>query len=162
MIKKRSIILMLAVFISAVCLFGCGVDDINVSGYQNMSITLSGLEGGDRSITVKDLKEMECVTKKTHSTSDKIGEVRATGPLLDTVLEPYGVSQSEFSKVKIYAKDDYAITLSKDILDEKEMILAFGMDGMPLDEEDKPVRIIIPESDSAYWIRMVEKIEFIK
>ena len=112
MIKKRSIILMLAVFISAVCLFGCGVDDINVSGYQNMSITLSGLEGGDRSITVKDLKEMECVTKKTHSTSDKIGEVRATGPLLDTVLEPYGVSQSEFSKVKIYAKDDYAITLS--------------------------------------------------
>ena len=140
----------------------CGVDDINVSGYQNMSITLSGLEGGDRSITVKDLKEMECVTKKTHSTSDKIGEVRATGPLLDTVLEPYGVSQSEFSKVKIYAKDDYAITLSKDILDEKEMILAFGMDGMPLDEEDKPVRIIIPESDSAYWIRMVEKIEFIK
>lgn len=127
-----------------------------------MSITLSGLEGGDRSITVKDLKEMECVTKKTHSTSDKIGEVRATGPLLDTVLEPYGVSQSEFSKVKIYAKDDYAITLSKDILDEKEMILAFGMDGMPLDEEDKPVRIIIPESDSAYWIRMVEKIEFIK
>ena len=78
------------------------------------------------------------------------------------MLEPYGVSQSEFSKVKIYAKDDYAITLSKDILDEKEMILAFGMDGMPLDEEDKPVRIIIPESDSAYWIRMVEKIEFIK
>ena len=48
------------------------------------------------------------------------------------------------------------------MLDEKEMILAFGMDGMPLDEEDKPVRIIIPESDSAYWIRMVEKIEFIK
>ncbi len=44
------------------------------------------------------MKEMECVTKKTHSTSDKIGEVRATGPLLDTVLAPYGVSQADKAK----------------------------------------------------------------
>lgn len=160
--KKRSIFFILAVLISIVSFSGCGVDDIDISGYQDMSITLSGLGSGDQSVTVKGLKEMECVTKKTHSTSDKIGEVRATGPLLNTVLESYGVTQNDFSKVKIYAKDNYEITLSKDVLEENDIILAFGLDERPLDEEAKPVRIIIPEFDSAYWIRMVEKIEFVK
>jgi len=41
-------------------------------------------------------------------------------------------------------------------------MLAFGIDGQPLDEDSAPVRIIIPESDSAYWTRMVNRIKFEK
>lgn len=158
--KTRAAILLL--FMCLLFLGGCGTDDIDISGYRQDSVALVGLPGGDTSVTIEHLKELDCITKKTHSTSDKIGEVRATGPLLETLLEEYQVSQKDFSKIKIYGKDDYDITLSRRVLEEEDIILAFGIDGEPLHEEAIPIRIIIPESDSAYWIRMVEKIEFIK
>ena len=49
--------------------------------------------------------------------------------------------------------------LDSRVLADNDVILAFGIDGQPLGEEDAPVRIIIPQSDSAYWVRMVERIE---
>ena len=66
------------------------------------------------------------------------------------------------NKIEIYGDDQYDIALSSNVIDEDDIILAFGIDGEPLDEECKPVRVIIPESDSAYWIRMVNRIEFTK
>lgn len=162
--KKRLSALILLLLAGTLLLAGCGVDDIDVSGYGQQEIELVGLTEDDRTVTItpKELKALDCVTKKTHSTSDKIGEVRATGPLLDTVLEEYGVSQADFTKIKIYGEDDYDISLRQEFLAENDVILAFGINGEPLDAEGQPVRIIIPESDSAYWIRMVKKIEFIK
>ncbi len=162
--RKRGTVWIIVALLLAACfsLSGCGTDDIDISDYEQMTITLTGLEEGEQAITIAELKAMDCITKKTHSTSDKIGEVRATGPLLDTVLEPYGLSQKDFSKIKIYAKDDYDITLTGSILEEKDIILAFGLDKEPLEADEQPVRIIIPESDSAYWLRMVKKIEFIQ
>jgi hypothetical protein len=145
-----------------VTLCGCGVDEIDISGYEDREIALVGLDDGDKTITIKELKALECVTVKTHSTSDKIGEVRATGPLLDTLLQEYGYSQTDFSRIEIYGDDQYDIALSSKVINEDDIILAFGIDGEPLDEECKPIRVIIPESDSAYWIRMVNRIEFIK
>ena len=109
-------------------------------------------------VTIKDLKAMDCVTKTTESTSDKIGRVRATGPTLDTVLQKYGMSQAEVKRIRIYGRDDYDVKLGSDVLETEDIILAFGMGGEPLTAEDAPVRIIIPESDSAYWVRMVKKI----
>ena len=145
--------------LACLCISGCGVDDIDISEYAEEQVVLSGVKGSDVTLTVADLKEMECITKKTESTSDKIGVVRATGPTLDTVLGQYGMRQADVSKVHIYARDDYDVKLGPDVLETEDIILAFGIDGEPLGAEDAPVRIIIPESDSAYWIRMVEKIE---
>lgn len=158
--KKNRLIFILAV-LSALLLFGgCGTDDIDISSYQDASLSLDA-SGKTHTVTIADLKEMDCVTVKTHSTSDKIGEVRATGPLLETLLNQYGLSQKECKKIKIYGKDDYDITLSATFLGENDIIMAFGIDGGPLDQEAAPLRIIIPESDSAYWIRMVNRIEVI-
>ena len=145
--------------LACLCISGCGVDDIDISEYAEEQVVLSGVKGSDVTLTVADLKEMECITKKTESTSDKIGVVRATGPTLDTVLGQYGMRQADVSKVHIYARDGYDVKLGPDVLETEDIILAFGIDGEPLGAEDAPVRIIIPESDSAYWIRMVEKIE---
>lgn len=159
---KRTSIFILTALTIMLLLSGCGTDDIDISGYENASITLSGISDKEETVTIADLKAMECITKKTHSTSDKIGEVKATGPLLETLLEGYGVSQTDYSKIKIYGEDGYDITLREKFLSENDILLAFGIDGQPLDQEAVPLRIIIPESDSAYWIRMVTKIEFIK
>lgn len=159
---RKRVVLFLVLVLSMAVLCGCGVDEIDISEYENREIVLAGLGEEDEVITIADLKAMDCVTVKTHSTSDKIGEVRATGPLLDTVLQVYGYSQTDFSRIEIYGDDQYDVKLSSNVIDEDDIILAFGIDGEPLDEECKPVRVIIPESDSAYWIRMVNRIEFTK
>ena len=145
--------------LACLCMSGCGTDDIDISGCAEETITLTGAADREITLSVADLKAMDCITRTTESTSDKIGQVRATGPTLDTVLKTLGLTQADVEKVHIYARDDYDVKLGSDVLETEDVILAFGMDGEPLTEEDAPVRIIIPESDSAYWIRMVEKIE---
>lgn len=159
---KRKVAFVCLTILCILTCVSCGVDDIDVSEYGDSQIMLVGLSDKTESITVNQLKEMKCITKKTESTSDKIGEVRATGTLLSTLLESYGYDQEDFSKVIIYGEDEYDIKLDSEFLSENDIILAIGMNGEPLGKEDQPVRIIIPESDSAYWVRMVTKLEFIK
>ena len=162
---KRLLSLSLIIAIAMGCglfLTSCGVDDIDISSYAGEKIVLSGIQDEDIVLTIEDLKAMECKTLKTHCTSDKVGEVRATGPELDTVLAEYGVSKADFAKIIIYGSDEYDVKLLNDYITANDIYLAFGVDGEPLDEESAPCRIIIPESDSAYWTRMVNKIEFIK
>ncbi len=154
-----AVLLVLILGLTNLCMSGCGVDDIDISGYADETITISGIAEADVVLTIKDLKEMNCVTRTCESTSDKIGKLRVTGPTLDTVLQVFGMSQKDFSKAHIYAKDEYDAKLGSDVLDTEDIILAFGVGGEPLPEEDAPVRIIIADSDSAYWVRMVERIE---
>ena len=108
---------------------------------------------------ILELKELECVTVKTESTSDKIGEVRATGPTLETVLAAEGADAADIKKITFHGADGYEYSLYEDYVADHDIILAFGIDGEPLDEENAPCRIIIPESDSAYWLRMLDHIE---
>lgn len=160
--KTKLLIIFVALCLSfpILTLTGCGTDDIDVSAYEDREIILSGLEEMDIILTIGDLKSMDCQTIKTHSTSDKIGDVRATGPWLDTVISEYGYSQEDFKKIIFYGEDGYDVRLGSDYIKEHDIMLAFGIDGEPLDEESVPCRVIIKESDSAYWIRMVNRIEF--
>lgn len=143
-------------------LSSCGADDIDISAYSDAEIELIGLGDEPVIVTPADLKAMDCKTLKTESTSDKIGKVRATGPELDTVLAAYGASKADFSKIIINGSDEYDVKLLNDYITEHDIYLAIGIDGEPLDEESLPCRIIIPKSDSAYWVRMVKSIEFVK
>lgn len=181
--------------LASLCMVGCGVDDIDISGYEDQTVTIAGLEGGTTegradtsavdektetaaekngstaeetaghggedaaTLSIAELKAMDCVTVTTESTSDKIGRVRATGPTLDTVLQSLGTSQAQVKKLKIYARDDYDVTFGPEVLEGNDIILAFGIDGEPLEADSVPIRVIIPQSDSAYWIRMVDRIE---
>lgn len=84
--KTRLLILIAVIILGMFVFTGCGVDDIDISDYEEATLTLSGIEEEDIVLTIADLKAMECKTIKTESTSDKVGKVRATGPLLDTIL----------------------------------------------------------------------------
>lgn len=160
--KKKLLILAAVLVLVMGLLAGCGVDDIDTSGYDDATLTLVGVEEEDIVLTVAELKELKCETITTESTSDKIGEVRATGPWLDTILEPYGYTQADFHKIKFYGDDLYDVNLYTDYLAEHPIMLAYGINGEPLDEESAPLRVIIRNSDSAYWVRLVYKIEFEK
>lgn len=157
---KRFIVLFITVILLYMC--SCGTDDIDISGYSDAEIALEGISDETAAVTVKQLKAMDCHTIKTESTSDKIGVVKATGVWLSDVLSEYGLEQGDFSRITIYGTDEYSAPLYKDFLKENRIMLAFGIDGQPLDEDSAPVRIIIPESDSAYWTRMVNRIKFEK
>ena len=157
--KKLIILLITAMLL---CMCACGTDDIDISGYADESIALEGISDETVAVTVKQLKAMDCHTIKTESTSDKIGVVKATGVWLSDVLSEYGLEQEDFRCITIYGTDEYSAPLYSDFLRDNRIMLAFGIDGKPLDEESAPVRIIIPESDSAYWTRMVNRIKFEK
>ena len=161
--SKRAVILTIGIIIallSCLCMAGCGTDDIDISGYGEEKIVLSGLQKEDVEVTIRELAAMDCKTVKTHSTSDKIGEVRATGVELGTLLEQYGLSKADISSLRFYGIDEYDVPLTGEYIMEHDIYLAFGINGEPLDKESAPCRVIIPESDSAYWIRMVNRIEF--
>ena len=169
-IKKQLILVMFGLMILAAT-FGCGNPAIDLTDYGTETITLIGLDDDidadeDKiqriTLTISELQSMDCVTVKTNSTSDKIGNVKATGPLLETVTNVYGETLSNFSKLIITATDGYEIVLNQPFISENKLILAFGIDGQPLGEDEAPLRLIVPESDSAYWIRMIESIEFIR
>ena len=140
-------------------LVSCGTDDIDISQYGDRMVTISGAAEEEVTLTIADLKAMDCITRSAESTSDKIGRVKATGPTLETVLSRYGIHQKDLKHIRIYATDGYDVKIGSEVLAEDTVILAFGIDGEPLDSESAPLRIVIPGSDSAYWIRMVERIE---
>ena len=161
--KLFSLSLIIAMVMSlGILLCSCGVDDIDISSYADKQVILSGIQDEDIVLTIADLKALKCKTLKTHCTSDKVGDVRATGPELNTILAGYGVAKADFDKIIIYGTDEYDVKLKNDYITANDIYLAFGVDGEPLDEESAPCRIIIPESDSAYWTRMVNRIEFIR
>ena len=157
---KRFIVLFITVIL--LCMCACGTDDIDISGYSDAEIVFEGISDEPVYITVKRLKSMDCHTVKTKSTSDKIGVVKATGVWLSDILSEYELEQADFSCITVYGTDEYSAPLYSDFLKENRIMLAFGIDGQPLDEDSAPVRIIIPESDSAYWTRMVNRIKFEK
>ena len=165
LIKKQIVMMLYVTMILAVSL-GCGNPEIDVTNYGSETLTLIGINDDEGSqpvtLTITELQSLNCITIKTNSTSDKIGNVKATGPLLETVLDKYGVSIAEFKKIIITATDGYEIVLNQPFISENKLILAFGIDGEPLGEDEAPLRLIVPESDSAYWIRMIESIEFVR
>lgn len=162
--KKAMKILKISAVISLIacclCMGGCGTDDIDISGYADREIVLSGIGEEDIAVTIEELKSMECKTLKTHSTSDKIGDVRATGVEMGTLLEKYNLTKEDVKSIRFSGADGYDVPMTNDYIKEHEIYLAFGIDGEPLEEDSIPCRVIIPESDSAYWIRMVTGIEF--
>ena len=158
--KQKVLTVIILLMMTLMITTGCGTGDIDISGYADDEIILAGIADKDVIITIQDLKAMDCVTVKTESTSDKIGVVRATGPKLETVLAKQGVDLEDVSKITFHGKDKYDYSLKSDYIMEHDIILAFGIDGEPLDEESAPCRIIIPKSDSAYWLRLLDRIDF--
>lgn len=129
---------------------------------DNTTITLHGLEDKDIEISVAQLKELDSETEKaeaTRSNGDTVS-VKATGPLLDTLLEEYGVDKSDFNTIRFYAADGYSIAMPSSFVEENDIIIAYYDKGKPFSEEDGPVRVIVPGQRAMYWVRMLTRIDF--
>lgn len=124
-------------------------------------VVITGLQDQDFEITVGELKQFPAVTKKAEATRAN-GErvrVKARGPLLESVAQKYGKSIKDFSAIRFTAKDGYAIAVPPDVLKNRQIILAYEIDGKRLDDENQPVRVVIPGERAMYWVRMLQQID---
>jgi Na+-translocating ferredoxin:NAD+ oxidoreductase RnfG subunit/DMSO/TMAO reductase YedYZ molybdopterin-dependent catalytic subunit len=118
---------------------------------------------GDKSIkmTMEDLKSFPYVKSDcilTKSTGTKIN-MTAEGPLLDEVLKKHGIDIYDYAGLGIKGRDGYYALVSKDIISNRQIILGNTFNGKAIPEEEKPIRVVIPEEFGVYWVKMVSEIE---
>jgi hypothetical protein len=77
-------------------------------------------------------------------------------------LKKYGKSQKDITAVRLVAGDGYSIEVPPEVLQSRDLILAHTINGQPLDERTRPIRAVIPEERSMYWIRNLVRIEILE
>jgi hypothetical protein len=133
-------------------------------GQEGEKIVISGLESADIEVTVEEIKGLEPVTVEATSVSStgKENHYMVTGPLFDDLLKKYGKSQKDLTAIRLVAGDGYSIEVPPEVLQSRDLILAHTIDGKPLDERTRPIRAVIPEERSMYWIRNLVRIEILE
>jgi DMSO/TMAO reductase YedYZ molybdopterin-dependent catalytic subunit len=157
---KKKIMAAVAILLSVVCMSGCGGKAADISSYGDTPITVSGLLDEDFEITPNELAELDCVSRTATGATAKAGTVSVYGPLLDTFLAQYDCKASDFKKIRFLCADEYKTVLKDEYLTDYEVVLAISGKNEPLPEDCQPLRLLIPEAESAMWAYSVVRIEF--
>ncbi len=159
--RPVAFLFVLIVFLVCSVLGGCAAP---VQPQETEKITISGLDNGSVEVTIDEIKALKPFAGKVEGADSEgkpvIYEVK--GGFLKELLEKNGTGQSDFSGMRIVATDGYSIEVSKDILGARDVILAYEMDGKPLDEGNAPIRVFIPDERAMYWVRMVGELQMLK
>ncbi|HZK57544.1 MAG TPA: molybdopterin-dependent oxidoreductase, partial [Clostridia bacterium] len=128
------------------------------------SIILAGIGGEDIKVTIEEVEKLKKVSKDVISLSSDGGEteLNASGGLLGELLEKHNITQTELDSIRVTAGDGYSMEIPSEILKNRDIILAYEINGESLFEEDKPIKIVIPGERAMYWVRNVAKIEIAK
>lgn len=121
-------------------------------------------EDNSTRVNVEELKEYSQVTTKTilqKTTGTKIN-IEASGPRLSDVLKKKGININDYEAIGITGRDNYYTMISKDILQNRQIILGIVFDGKEILREEKPIRVVVPDEMGVYWVKMVNRIELYK
>ncbi|WZL72379.1 molybdopterin-dependent oxidoreductase [Clostridiaceae bacterium 35-E11] len=162
------LIVLLLVVMSAAC-----SQETTESSKENMEqtadnamdhISIVGLESGKEIIPIEKMKETKVVTKEMESitSSGEIKKNRVKGISLEDILQSYGTSQKNYSGIRFIAGDGYSIVVPKEVLEIRDIVLAYEIDDQPLDQQSLPLRVTIPNERAMYWVRNLTKIELLK
>lgn len=125
---------------------------------------ISNLKGKDITINLKELKELPIVEETAISADEgddkNVYEVK--GVLLSDLLSSKGVSKNDLKAIRLIAGDGYQIDISENILKQRKLILTFEINGEPLYEKSKPIRVIIPNEMSMYWLKNLKEIRIVE
>jgi hypothetical protein len=133
----------------------------DISAYQDMPVSITGLTDEDFEITPAELIKLDCASESDTGKSEKAGTVEGYGPTLDTFLAQYGKERSDFEKIRFIGKDGYKKTLWGELLDNGQIVLSLSNGKEPLNDSETPLRLVVPGADSSYWVYGVTQIEFI-
>lgn len=140
-------------------LAGCGEPDI--SAYADEEITLIGLTEEPIIVTVAELNELKIVTKSAKANTQSASDARVKGPLLETVAAQYGRDLTEFFMVRVTASDQFEKKFRGADLAEAGAVLGIFNNGKALTEKYAPLYLVVPDTSSGDWVRMVTTIEFV-
>jgi len=167
-IKRQTSTIIAIFFITSLLFTGCSgntakdgaagaesSDEILTIVWQDEEIRISISE-----IMDFDTVEMEAATIDSEN-KESIRQVK--GVLLEDLLEEYlTISLSDIYSIRFTAGDGYAIEVPPEIVQEREVILAYEMYGEPLEEKKKPLRVVIPDERTMYWVGNLVEIELIE
>lgn len=112
-------------------------------------------------ITIDDLADFTAVSTETilAKTNGVRENIKATGVLLKDILKKNNIDINAYEALGITGRDNYYSMISKDIIENRDIILANIVDGEEIPREEKPVRVVIPDEMGPYWVKCVTKVE---
>ncbi|NLX62407.1 MAG: FMN-binding protein [Tissierellia bacterium] len=118
-------------------------------------------EEGSLRIDVEKIKEYEAVEMDVVliNTTGTETEMTVKGATLRNILEQEGLDLDDFAGIGVTGRDGYYTLIDRDKLMTGDVILAWEVDGKPLKEEEKPVRLVVPKELGPYWVKMVSNID---
>lgn len=125
------------------------------------SFMISWPENNSIRVNIEDLKTYPQVTTETilqRTTGVKI-PIKAEGPLLKDILEKNGIDINAYEAIGITGRDNYYTMVSKDIIQNRDIILGIRFNDEEIIREEKPVRVVIPDEMGVYWVKMVNRID---
>lgn len=125
------------------------------------TVTLIGL-GSDIELTLAELRELDTYSDEANTINSANEEARRsfTGARVDKILAHYGKSLDGVAAVTVKAGDGYSVEIPKPILETRQLILAWELDGKPLEGKDAPLRMVVPEERTLFWVRNVAQLVF--
>lgn len=167
--KKRVFVLLIAAIF---LLVGCSTPTVSsdvgsseeVTDNLEESVVINGLDAKEILLSLQEIKEIESISKEVTAVSSS-GEEKTfevTGALLDEILQRYGYSQRDLMRVRFVGGDGYSIEVPKNIIDTRDILLAYEMNGGPLEPKNQPLRVIIPEERAMYWVGNLTTIEVLE
>jgi hypothetical protein len=159
MTKRRGLTLVL--FLCVLALASCAAAPADISAYGDTPIEIAGLLDEDFTVTPNGLAALDCVKRSATGATAKAGTVSASGPLLDTFLAQYGKKMTDFERIRFIGADEYRKVLKGEYLTDYEVVLSIASGNKPLPKADQPLRILIPEAESEYWVYSCVRIEFV-
>ncbi|MBN1299094.1 MAG: molybdopterin-dependent oxidoreductase [Actinobacteria bacterium] len=136
------------------------------AGQNNAAdVLVLNYSGQDINVPVEEIMQLKAVIRDVTALpkDDEEKEARnVKGVLLDDVLQKYlQIAQKDAASLRLIAGDGYAIEVAPDIIKSRQIILAYEIDGEPLEDWEKPLRSVIPEVFAMYWVKNLVKIEII-
>lgn len=168
--------ILLLIFMLAISVGGCKKQNVgnNNQGENDVAakkvelsydgeLAFTGLEN-EFKVLYNDIYAMKSITTEVKhiSSSGEESVNTVTGVVLDTILSERGISQKDFSSIRLIAGDGYAMDVPSEILKDKEIILAYKFDDEYLEEKKQPLRIAINDVRSMYFVSNLAEIRFIK
>ncbi len=155
--KRKIIGIMFVVFVLVFA--GCSNDQqMELESKESTTLTYEGqlkFNGlAEFAVDFDDIYNMPTVdrTVKHISSSGEETSNDITGVLLSDILSANGLDQQTLGSIRFTAGDGYAIDVPQEIIQEKEIILAWIFDGDQLDEKKIPLRVAIDDVRSMYYV----------
>lgn len=118
-------------------------------------------EGGSVRINSDELKEYDQVeidAELINTTGTKT-DMHVKGPTLSNVLTKEGINLDNYQGIGITGRDGYYTMVDKEKLDSNQVILGWEFDGKEIKDDEKPIRVVIPNEMGPYWVKMVSNVD---